>query len=53
MLLCGRGTWMKIELFTLLLKPLFQESEMLSLSALSLYGQATPYGKFHKDIIVT
>lgn len=49
-LMLGRSTWMKIELSTLSLKMLFQESDMFSLSVSSLYGQTTFYAKFHKDI---
>lgn len=47
-ILFGRGTWMKIELYTLLAKPLFWELKMLSLSSVPLYDQYTFYDKFIK-----
>ncbi len=41
---------MKIELFTLLAKSLFQEIKMFRLSSSSLYNQSTFYERFFKDI---
>jgi len=46
----GRCTWMKIELFTLLAKTLFQEAKMFRLSSSSLYNRSTFYDKFYKDL---
>ena len=41
---------MKIELFTLLAKTLFQEAKMFRLSSSSLYDQSTFYDRFYKDL---
>ena len=41
---------MKIELFTLLMKTLFWETEMFKLATSSLYDQTTFYDKFHNDM---
>ena len=49
-ILFGRGTWMKIELFTLLVKTLFQEAEMFRFTSTSLYDQSTFYDRFYKDL---
>lgn len=41
---------MKIELFTLLVKTLFQEAEMFRFTSTSLYDQSTFYDRFYKDL---